>query len=501
MRKYERSLSLQNLDDETALALCYETLTQLQWHILTADRENIVATTPQKWHSANEKIICRVYAGTLFISSEIMDAQALDMTGINKGNVATFMSAFDKAIHITGSEASERNKNALQVLRENPADAEELQKKTYKIDKPMNLGTGNLYITYTIMVINVMVFLIMASDGAGVFDAINGLVHIRWGSNYTPLTLSGDWWRLLTSIFIHFGVIHLFMNMYCLYSIGVYLEHILGRSRYLTAYVCTGVAGNIVSLWWHTSGVNGAGASGAIFGLYGVFFAMLTSSLIPKSTRQPLLKNIAIFIVYNLVYGMKGNIDNSAHIGGLVSGAIIGYAYIFALKNERNGQAAPRWIIPAIIFITGIPAFGYIQQNKVGVLERTAVKKELEAASYPDYKLFISRLDDFERIHNDINKIIFDSTLSGKDLLNKLHQIVLPELEQAEQVINTTQSYAVSPASHSRAAKLIRYINLRKSEVGILAQITETKNIDSLTAQLDDIRKKADVIFNEATKE
>ena len=85
-----------------------------------------------------------------------------------------------------------------------------------ELDEALNLSTGNTTITYVIMGINILVFIIMAIQGAGIIDA-NPLVHIRWGSNFGPLTLSGDWWRLFTAMFLHFGIIHLLMNMYALF--------------------------------------------------------------------------------------------------------------------------------------------------------------------------------------------------------------------------------------------------------------------------------------------
>ena len=80
--------------------------------------------------------------------------------------------------------------------------AEQEVKDAEEIDAAMNLSNSNLYVTYAIIAINVLVFILMAINGAGIMET-NGLVHIKWGSNYTPLTLSGDWWRLVSNVFIH----------------------------------------------------------------------------------------------------------------------------------------------------------------------------------------------------------------------------------------------------------------------------------------------------------
>ncbi|MCH5686962.1 rhomboid family intramembrane serine protease [Niabella sp. W65] len=132
-----------------------------------------------------------------------------------------------------------------------------------------------------------------------------GETLVRWGANFKPATLDGQWWRLLTNCFIHIGILHLLLNMYALMYIGSLLEPYLGKARFLTSYLLTGIAASITSLWWHDLTIS-AGASGAIFGMYGLFLAMLTTDLIEKEARKPLLTSIGIFVGYNLLYGLKG---------------------------------------------------------------------------------------------------------------------------------------------------------------------------------------------------
>src|SRR5689334_12007874 len=92
--------------------------------------------------------------------------------------------------------------------------------------------------------------------------------------------------RMITNVFVHIGILHLLFNMYGLYFVGRFLEPMLGKVRYITAYFCAGVIASLVSLYWHRNeNIVSAGASGAIFGMYGVFLALLTTHLIPKSVR------------------------------------------------------------------------------------------------------------------------------------------------------------------------------------------------------------------------
>jgi rhomboid protease GluP len=178
---------------------------------------------------------------------------------------------------------------------------------------------------------SVLVFIAMVGTGVHVLSP-TGEDLLAWGANYRPYTLDGQWWRLLTCCFVHIGAFHLLLNMYALLMIGLHLEPLLGRWRMFALYGITGVFASLTSLWWHDNTVS-AGASGAIFGLYGVFLALLFTDLFHKDVRQNLLQSIGIFVVYNLINGLKGGVDNAAHIGGLVSGLAMGGGLYFTLRK------------------------------------------------------------------------------------------------------------------------------------------------------------------------
>jgi rhomboid protease GluP len=175
---------------------------------------------------------------------------------------------------------------------------------------------------------------------------------IRWGANFRSYTLHGEVWRLMTSCFIHIGVMHLLLNMYVLVFIGLQLEPFLGRTRFLAAYLLTGYVGSFSSLYWHLYGVS-AGASGAIFGLFGVFLALLTTNIIEKAARKTLLTSVSVFVVYSLINGMRGGVDNAAHLGGLLSGLIAGYGYYPSLQkpNDRRLKYLTVGLLAALVII------------------------------------------------------------------------------------------------------------------------------------------------------
>lgn len=206
--------------------------------------------------------------------------------------------------------------------------------------------TPNAPITPTLVGINVVVFLIAVAMGGGVL-APNLDVMVRLGSDYTPLTLGGQWWRLFTSTFLHFGLIHLAFNMWALYVNGLVAERIFGSSRFLLIYVVSGLAGSLCSLLWHPI-VNGAGASGAIFGVLGALlgFFLRRDGGVPASVIKAQRASAAIFIVYSLLNGARvRGIDNAAHLGGLLAGLALGLLLARPLEASRSERAwTAQWV-------------------------------------------------------------------------------------------------------------------------------------------------------------
>ncbi|PYU59029.1 MAG: hypothetical protein DMG55_14590, partial [Acidobacteria bacterium] len=148
---------------------------------------------------------------------------------------------------------------------------------------------------------------------------------LRWGADYGPLTLHGQWWRMLVSTFLHFGLIHLLFNMFVLFNIGLFLEGLADRIPFVVLYLVCGLGGSAASLAWHPSIVS-AGASGAIFGLYGALLGFLIRhrGSIPAESLASLRKGALTFLGYNLLYGLRPGVDMAAHLGGLATGFVLG---------------------------------------------------------------------------------------------------------------------------------------------------------------------------------
>jgi rhomboid protease GluP len=125
--------------------------------------------------------------------------------------------------------------------------------------------------------------------------------------------------------------------MYGLLFVGIFLEPLLGKKKFIMVYLFTGIFASLTSIWWYEATVS-VGASGAIFGLYGLFLALLLTKVFPSDFGKAFLTSTLVFIGFNLLMGFTGGIDNAAHIGGLLSGFTIGLFLSPKLKAKSTTE-------------------------------------------------------------------------------------------------------------------------------------------------------------------
>lgn len=185
--------------------------------------------------------------------------------------------------------------------------------------------TPHAFVTPTLLGLNVLVFLVMVASGVSLMSPTSESL-LRWGADYGPYTTNGQAWRLLTNTFVHVGAIHLAMNMIGLWQIGRLVERLLGNLGFAITYLLAGLGGSLLSVAWHPMTVS-AGASGAIFGIYGALIAYLLRhrGSIPRGVLQSLQRAAVTFVVLNVVVGLRAKgIDMAAHGGGLLGGLLVG---------------------------------------------------------------------------------------------------------------------------------------------------------------------------------
>jgi membrane associated rhomboid family serine protease/Tfp pilus assembly protein PilF len=190
----------------------------------------------------------------------------------------------------------------------------------------MRQQSSSMPVTQVIFGINVAVFIAMALAGVSMVENPSGADLVRWGANFGPLTVAGQWWRLLTCVFVHGGLLHIGFNMWCLWSLGRLAESVYGHWTFAAVYLISGLGASIASVIWKP-GILSVGASGAIFGLAGALIASfyLGEFSMPRAALTGTLRSVVVFVGYNLFFGaVIARTDNAAHVGGLLMGLLLG---------------------------------------------------------------------------------------------------------------------------------------------------------------------------------
>jgi len=229
--------------------------------------------------------------------------------------------------------------------------------------------------------INCAVFLAMTLGGVNPMSPTTDQL-LRWGADNAGAVLTyGEWWRIVTAMFVHVGILHLATNMWCLWNLGLLAEPLMGSFGVLAVYLLTGASGNLLSTfynWYDWAkyhgaegavagffGPVGAGASGAVFGIAGALIVLLKSQRLPVPALEVkrLRKSVIYFAVINLIIGgsisfgtsVIGSgirIDNMAHVGGFACGLLFAAPMIPRLGAPR--KMFDTRLRTAVILITGL---------------------------------------------------------------------------------------------------------------------------------------------------
>nr|WP_321409589.1 rhomboid family intramembrane serine protease [uncultured Carboxylicivirga sp.] len=318
------------------------------------------------------------------------------------------------------------------------------------------LPDKNYYITPIIIYLNILIYIVMVLMGVDPFEpTVDSL--IIWGGNLRDLTLAGQQWRLLTSVFLHGGLFHLLLNMYALIYIGKEIEIHIGNIRYLFAYLAAGVFASITSVTINYNIVS-VGASGAIFGMYGLLISLLLFKAIelPKSTRKNFVISVFSFVGYNLLYGLtEEGIDNAAHIGGLVSGLVIGVIYYLSVKNSRLSKFV-YWGISFLMLISIIvlpkAAPNMFTEFQV-VMKEYAVNEEKAMWMYKEDLSYIPE-DKIQYYYDRFRNEGIDLWSKNLELLNSLTDID-PALEERIKILKEYTNLRIQ--SCETMQELVRY--------------------------------------------
>jgi rhomboid protease GluP len=309
------------------------------------------------------------------------------------------------------------------------------------------------WVTPALIVTNVLVFLWAVSRGAGLIEP-DGLAMIRLGTDYGPLTTSGEWWRLITSMFLHFGVLHVALNMWALSGTGQLVERLYGSRYFLLLYLLAGLCGSIASVAWNP-GVNSAGASGAIFGVYGALLAFVVNKKggVPAAIVQQHRASTITFVGYNLLNGFAhSGIDNAAHLGGLVGGFAIGWLLVRPVTVEaRQASSAPR---AAAAVAVGLGAL------LVGITSLHARSPDFAAE-----QSFRAAMLDYYVEEAQYVKMLADRPLQGEEseVAKRIDSEVLPAVERMSSAVSSVPVLPQRSPLHEFQALLGEYVDARRS--------------------------------------
>jgi membrane associated rhomboid family serine protease len=288
--------------------------------------------------------------------------------------------------------------------------------------------------TLVIIGINVIVFAFIAIQQQSLMMSrnIDVLAILHAGGNLNPFTMDGQQWRVITSMFLHFGIIHLLVNMLGLYLLGSTLEPIVGTSRFLLIYLFCGIAAGIASLLFNFYTIS-AGASGAIFGLFGY---RLGTELIRDSDDRQKLIALAIgfigFVIVNALVATSISVDIAGHLGGLIAGVVI------AVLHARFELLVGKWSLAGAVVILFLMTF--------------ALPKDL--LNY--YRVF-KRVLAAERRTNRF----YQNSMSDAQLVDSL-TVISKEWDSIGHALS--QIPAIREELHGDTAVLGRYISLQKQD-------------------------------------
>lgn len=211
--------------------------------------------------------------------------------------------------------------------------------------------------TIFLILLNVAVF-IATYLFAGTFEHPKWtLTLMKFGAEFNPLTLGGEWYRVFSHMFLHAHIAHLVVNMLALFSTGRDLESSVGTLKFLAIYFISGTGAALASLYWSFFTI-GVGASGAIFGLFG--FLVVASIIHSRRAGTPVLPiviNFAVFLVINVAVGEAFHADHAAHFGGLITGALLGILSIYVHHTVQSIRSEYVLVVCFILIFFALPRY------------------------------------------------------------------------------------------------------------------------------------------------
>lgn len=329
---------------------------------------------------------------------------------------------------------------------------------------PLSLMTGRALpgMTRVLVALNVLVFVAMLWGGAGFWHSPN-TIQLAWGANFAPATANGQWWRLASAMFLHFGALHLGMNMWALWDGGKLVERMYGAGRFLAIYIIAGVSGNLLSLVVQGNAAVSGGASGAIFGVYGSLLVYLwfARHRMQVNEFRWLFWGALAFSILTIAMGfIVPGIDNAAHIGGLVTGLLAGVV-LFPVGAANPGRL-PRfwrsacgagWLLAMLTLCLHLPVPKYSWHDELAIQKQIRLFSQVDQQANHEWQTILQSGQrgegSFDALATQIDQQVAKPYEDSFEALSVLPDN--PNLPSAS-VLEQAKAYALQRRETSKAA-------------------------------------------------
>ena len=331
------------------------------------------------------------------------------------------------------------------------------------------MGESRPWVTISIIAVNIVIFAAIGLGGGG-WSKAKISVLAALGGNLGILTTQGEWWRLVTNVFLHSGLMHVAVNMAAFWEAGRVTERLFGHIRYLVVYLLVGTMASIASINWHQDVVS-VGASGAIFGIYGVLLAalVLDHSLLPPTVTQRLRKGALIFVGYALMqsFGQSG-VDHAAHIGGLLAGLMLGAALVMP-----RGRA---WAVGTLALVLALGGVWLGREASLPYADEVAFRTQLPSMLSEEQRL-VERSKDILTVSTNLQAAMVADRIDRELLPDWKH--LLDQLAAMNHLL---------PATQALHAPLLAYVRLKYESLGLIRDAL--RNEDEAMLHLANARVK-----------
>lgn len=486
------SFTYQNLSTQECLVILTKAIQDLGWNIHFINESGLKAVTSFSWKSWKETVRIYIHDHQVIISSTCTIFQVYDW-GKNAENIHLIELKFNDLVEqISHYELMDQYYHL--NIQTHPKYQEELQLINQEDSKNQSSSfsdyfklSSQYFYTLIIPFFTIGVFfarrIVKATFQISEDDSL-----ISWGSNYYTNTLNGEYWRLISANFLHLNFIHLFSNMLFLWFIGIKLEPHIGRTRFLSAYLLTALSSSVISLYFNINTIDlSIGASGAVFGMFGLFIAMYASKSNSYQISYPLIISVVLFLAISIIPDENASynigIDHAAHFGGLISGGLIGLFYFPSLQQQNSKKLLFGTIaILSIVFILLTTSLFYssFKLNKV---------------------IYFEKMEEFSLNEKEAIQYLYSqpSNYSNEEFSNFYAQIGIPNFKRNLQILGEIQSLNLPKAYRIRNNLMIRYCKARIQSFQYLTQSFQDEQLD-LDQELSELDRKIQQIFYDMSR-